>query len=447
MTTEEPGDIRAARPGGGGHRSTARTNVPLAGQPKHRDIYEALGRQLDRLPAGAPLPPERELCELYRASRPTIRRALERLEADRRIVRQRGRGTFVARPKIDLALELTSLSEDMLAHGVNPGSKLIDVSRLEADAEIARRLGIETGSEVLRVERLRLGDGEPVALEVLFVSTNRFDGISAALGLGKSFYQLLHTDYGVELASAEETIEAVAASPREARLLGVEVGTPVLLLSRRTVDTAGQPTEYVHSIYRADRFRLRSFLVRPATSRASLDGVPNLRLGTVGDVPQMARVFVDAWRGAYQGIVDQEILGALDETEIATWLRALMGSPNQATVVAVSPDGSVVGFSRFGEDPEDPRRGQIYSVYVAPSQARRGIGRALVRHALADLGEHGRRVVTLWVFEANAAALSFYASLGFTPDGARRVEPQYRAQEVRLVRDVAAPPAGGGGRS
>lgn len=431
---------------GSGDQSTdARVTTGANGgfpRSKHRDLYEALGRRLEHLSGGAALPTERELCELYGVSRPTVRRALQRLETDGRIVRHRGRGTFAAQPKIDLALALTSLSEDMLAHGVNPGAKLIEVSRLEADPEIAAQLGLADGAEVLRVERLRLADGEPVAIEILFVSTARFDGISAALGLGKSFYRLLHTDYGVELASAEETIEAVAAGPREVKLLGVPPGAPVLLLARRTVDTSGRPTEYVRSVYRADRFRLRSFLVRPPAPRPPLAGAPRLRLGTVGDVGQIARVFVAAWRATYPGILDGRILDALDEGEVVTWIRALMGSPNQATVVALDPDETVVGFTRFGEDPEDTRRGQVYSLYVNPGHARRGIGRALLQHALADLAGHGRRVVTLWAFEANEPTLAFYARQGFAPDGARRVEPQYGAPEIRLLRDaaIATPP-------
>ncbi len=437
LSTDTPGPAPEA---GAPARPSQLPEAPAlagAGRLKYRDLYETLAQQLDRLAPGAPLPTERELCEVYGVSRPTVRRALRQLETEQRILRQQGRGTFAARPKIDLALELTSLSEDMLAQGVVPGAKLIDVSRLQADADIEARLGLEPGGEVLRVERLRLADGDPVAIEVLFVSTARFDGISAALGLGKSFYRLLHTDYGVELASAEETIEAAAAGPREAELLEIPPASPVLLLSRRTVDTSGRPTEYVRSVYRADRFRLRSFLERPAASRAPLDRAPILRLATAADVPEAARVFVSAWRSAYPGIVDERILASLDEAEIAAWIHSLMRSPNQATVVAVSGEGRIIGFTRFGEDPEDTRRGQVFSLYVDPEEARHGVGRALLLRALDALAEHNSRVVTLWVFEANAAAVAFYRSLGFVPDGARREEPQYGAPEVRLVRHAA----------
>ncbi|MGC8635066.1 MAG: GNAT family N-acetyltransferase [Candidatus Limnocylindrales bacterium] len=407
------------------------------GHQKSRELYETLARDVGRLSAGAPLPTERELCEAHGVSRATVRRALRELELEQRIFRRQGLGTFVARPKIDLALALTSLSDDMLAHGVMPGAKLIDISRLTADAEIALQLGVEEGAEVLRVERLRLADGDPVGIEVLFVSAARFDGISAALGLGKSFYRLLHTDYGVELASARETIEAAAAAPREAQLLGIPPAAPVLMLSRRTVDTSGQPAEYVRSVYRADRFRLRTVLARPADDSTANEQAPVLRMATNADVPQIARVFVAAWRSAYPGILEDRVLDALDEGEVADWIQGLMRSPNQATLVATSRDDQVVGFARFGEDPEDTRRGQIFSLYVAPEEARHGVGRALLTRALAALAEHGVRLVTLWVFEANAAAIAFYRSFRFSPDGARRVEPQYGAPEIRLARDAA----------
>jgi GntR family transcriptional regulator len=417
--------------------------APVATRTKYRDLYEALAQRLEHLAGGSPLPTERELCEVYGVSRPTVRRALEQLEVEQRIYRQQGRGTFAARPKIDLALELTSLSEDMLAQGVVPGAKLIDVSRLKADAEIRARLGLDPDGEVLRVERLRLADDEPVAIEVLFVSTARFNGLSAALSLGKSFYQLLHTDYGVELASAEETIEAVAAGVREARLLEIPTGAPVLLLARRTVDTSGRPTEYVRSLYRADRFRLRSILERPAASWTPLDRAPTVRLALGTDVPEIAHVYVSSWRSAYPGIVDRDVLASMDEVEIATWVRALMRAPNQATLVAVSRENKVIGFARFGEDPEDNRRGQIFSLYVAPEEARRGVGRALAMRALEALAEHRTGVVTLWTFEASAAALSFYRSLGFDLDGARRVEPRYGAPEVRMIHRAAVEPSNG----
>ncbi len=131
------------------------------------------------------------------------------------------------------------------------------------------------------------------------------------------------------------------------------------------------------------------------------------------------------------------MLDALDEADIADWLGTLTSSNGPTTWTVESSDGEILAFSRHGEDPADSRRGHIYSLYVAPSARGRGIAKALLDHDLQLLSERGLGVVTLWVFEQNLAARSLYASFGFVPDGAHRVEPQYGAQEIRMRRTPA----------
>ncbi len=159
-----------------------------------------------------------------------------------------------------------------------------------------------------------------------------------------------------------------------------------------------------------------------------------LRLATPADAPGLARVFVLAWRSGYVGIVEEPVLDALDEIEIADWLGTMTSSNGPTTWLAESADGGVLAFSRHGEDPEDSRRGHIYSLYVDPAATGRGIAKALLDHDLQLLGERGLGTVTLWVFEHNQAARGLYTSFGFLPDGARRVEPQYGAPEIRMRR-------------
>ncbi len=399
---------------------------------KSRRLRESMVEIIRGLPEGAALPTERELCERFDVSRGTVRQVLQRLEDEHRIYRRQGKGTFVAPAKIEQRFGLTSHTEEMRASGHEPSSKLIDLSRLPAPPEVAAALALPEAAEVLQIERLRLADGEPIAVEVLYLNAERFDGISAALGEDVSFYQLLHSEYGVELDSAEETIESVIASPRVARLLGCVQPAPLLQLSRLTLDARGRPVEYVRSLYRGDRFRFRQRLQRPneVGHRES-----SLRTGTANDAPALASVFVAAWRASYRSVVPDDVIDALDEAEITGWLRTLVVAPGQTTVVVQSTDGGAIGYIRYGTDPTDARNGHVYGLYVHPAHNRRGYGRQLLERALADLAHKGYDIVTLWVFEDNEAARKLYTAMGFAPDGARRVEPQYRTDEVRLRRD------------
>ena len=261
----------------------------------------------------------------------------------------------------------------------------------------------------------------------------RFEGIATELDETQSLYQLLHSRYGVDLASTEETIEAVLASEGEAELLGMLPGAPLLRLSRQSRDADGIPTEYVRSLYRGDRFRFRTHLERSVlVPPVALD--VRLRAGVPEDAAGLAAVFVSAWRDSYPGIVADAILEALDEREIADWLRTLIAADGSTMTVAEAGSHELVGFCRHGGDPDDGRRGHVYSLYVAPGAGGRGLGRRLLAHALDDLQQRRLDPVTLWVFERNEPALRLYASFGFAPDGGRRVKPEYGADEIRLRR-------------
>ena len=231
--------------------------------PKYQSVHDALLVSIERQPAGTAMPTERELCLTFGVSRATVRQALGQLEIEQRIYRRQGKGTFVARPKIEQRLELMSHTEGMRESGIVPSSKLLDVRRFPAGLDVGAQLELSPKAEVLRIERLRLADGDPIAIEVLYLNADRFDGITSALSDNASLYQLLSSNYGVELASAEETIEAVVAEGREAGLLKCQPGMPLLMLSRRSMDTSDQPTEFVRSLYRGDRYRFQTGLQRP----------------------------------------------------------------------------------------------------------------------------------------------------------------------------------------
>ena len=183
---------------------------------KGQRLRESLVEIIRKLPEGSALPTERELSERSDVARATVRHVLQGLEAEQRIFRRQGKGTFVALAKIEEPLGLTSHTEEMRS-AARPGleadrrsaaARPESTSRLRSASTSARRSSsIETASPRGR---------RAIALEVLFLNAERFDGITASLGDDVSFYQLLRSDYGVELDSAEETIEAVVAAARSA---------------------------------------------------------------------------------------------------------------------------------------------------------------------------------------------------------------------------------------
>jgi GntR family transcriptional regulator len=223
--------------------------------PKYFAVKEQLLDSIRDLPEGSPLPTERVLAEEYGVSRTTVRQALADLLVEGRVYRLQGKGTFVARPKVVQTLALTSYTQDMQARGLSPASRVIAAERLPAFPEVAEMLELPPRTEVLRVQRLRLANLEPMAVETLFVEAARFPGLEERLTDNGSFYALLRTEYGIALEEAEETIESGIASPSDSQLLGTEMGWPMLLLTRRTWDVEGRPVEFVRSLYRGDRYR------------------------------------------------------------------------------------------------------------------------------------------------------------------------------------------------
>ena len=408
--------------------------------PKYQSVHDALLLTIKGLPAGTAMPTERELCLTYGVSRATVRQALGQLELEQRIFRRQGKGTFVARPKIEQRLELMSHTEGMRERGIVPSSKLIDVRRIPAGLDVGSQLGLSPKAEVLRIERLRLADGDPIAIEVLYLNADRFDGITAALSDNGSLYQLLSSNYGVELASAEETIEAVIAEGRDAALLKCQPGMPLLMLSRRTLDTGGQPTEFVRSLYRGDRYRFQTGLQRPrqwnGASVHSSDAL-TIRVAQPHDAEGLASVFIDAWRGAYRGVVDDAIIDALQHGDIASWMRNLIANTAARTLVAEAA-GALLGFIRFGDDADDATNGHIFALYVSSGASGKGVGRQLLERAIGELDPFATRPVTLWVFKRNDRARRLYEAAGFAPDGQERVEDLYRAPEIRMTRTPKA---------
>jgi GntR family transcriptional regulator len=222
--------------------------------PKYYAVKRHLLDLIDALPPGSLVPTERVLTVELQTSRTTVRRALSELVGEGRLVRRQGSGTYVAEPKITWPLQMTSFTEQASANGYTTSTRLLDAVRTHADEEIAARLSVHPGASTYCIERLRLVDGTPMAVETSHLSVARFPGLIPELRRKSSLYRVLAESYGVTPVEAEETIETASASPREAGLLDVDTGAPILVLGRHSFDADGTPIEYVRSWYRGDRY-------------------------------------------------------------------------------------------------------------------------------------------------------------------------------------------------
>jgi GntR family transcriptional regulator len=207
---------------------------------------------------GDRLPSERELAERLDVSRSTLRLALHDLERAGVVVRRPGRGggTFVASPKVERDLgSFTGLGEYIRRQGLVAGARVIAVGLIPVGPSVAGALRIRPGEPVVAVTRVRLADGEPIALERSRFPAERFPGL-AEQALGGSLYELLRKKYGETPARAVERIEPVAADCEAAGLLDVPPGTPLLAVERVAYNPAGDPIEHATDLFRGDRTRV-----------------------------------------------------------------------------------------------------------------------------------------------------------------------------------------------
>ncbi len=207
---------------------------------------------------GDRLPPERELAGRLDVSRSTLRLALHDLERAGTVIRRPGRGggTFVASPRIERDLgSFAGLGEYIRRQGLVAGARVLAVALTRAEAPVAAALRLGTGEAVVAVTRVRLADGDPIALERSWFPAARFPGL-AEQALGGSLYELLRDRYGDAPERAVERIEPVAAEDETASLLDVEPGTPLLSVERVAYNRAGDPVEHARDLFRGDRTRV-----------------------------------------------------------------------------------------------------------------------------------------------------------------------------------------------
>lgn len=246
--------------------------------PLHFQLRSYLLQQIESgaLKPGDAIPAERELVSRFGISRITVRQAIGDMMAEGFLYRQHGKGTFVRSHRIEQELStLTGFVEEMAARGLTPGAKLISAEMVESDRKIAAALQIQPGDQALKILRVRLANGELMALEVTYYPADVGERLLKE-DLEGGLWALLEDKFGIEIDWADETIGCVVPDETIARHLGCKKGTAVLVVERTTYTPDGRPMEWCRGYYRADRYSYRARLKRKAhrASHVSLPSAP-----------------------------------------------------------------------------------------------------------------------------------------------------------------------------
>ena len=207
--------------------------------------------------SGQRLPNEGKLAATFGVSKVTVRQALRDLSDVGYVRREQGRGTFVSRPKLGQGpRELTSFSQEMRRHHLTASSRILERFEIGATDRVSEALQIPTGEDVFVLKRLRLADGEPMAIQTAHIPVRLVPGMVDEDMENVSLYELLQSRFGLQPWSARETYSAIAVEAAASELLRVPRGAPALAVERVTYLATGKPFEFVQSLVRGDRYSI-----------------------------------------------------------------------------------------------------------------------------------------------------------------------------------------------
>lgn len=222
---------------------------------RYQQISKVLGGQIiDGLyPSGTQLPTEQALSLQFQVNRHTVREAIKELKNDGLIYSVRGRGHFVTTHKITYPLsEKVRFTQNILAANLLPGSKLLDIAKLEASVEISTRLSLSPADSVFKLEILRTVNQIPFSVATSYLPAERFSGLDKLISGSFSLYALLKKHFQIEPVRQESLIEVSLPDPKEMQLLQIPSRHPLLVVRSLACDNCSCPVEYVVTRTRGD---------------------------------------------------------------------------------------------------------------------------------------------------------------------------------------------------
>ena len=241
--------------------------------PYYYQLRQLLERAVSsgELDVGEQIPTEGALCELYGVSRTVVRQALSDLEREGLVTRVKGKGTFVAGPKISehVIQSLTSFHEDVAASGERLETRVLRLERQPVSAHVAEILRLPDAEQIVLLERLRLVNGEPLVLTTAHMPYSLCAPVLELDMTNRSLFETFERHLGLTLHRGTRAIDAGLASRDVAQQLGIHEGSPVLIFTGVTYLEDDRPIEYFVGVHRGDRSRFEVELFRPGAARTA----------------------------------------------------------------------------------------------------------------------------------------------------------------------------------
>lgn len=232
--------------------------------PIHTQLSSIIRKMIEEgeLKEGDSITAERELCSMQDVSRMTVNKAISTLVSEGLLYRVQGKGTFVAKNKKKYQFSnIRGFTDVMKEKGINIRTDILSFEMEIPSELIKRKLGIsDDTTNIYKIVRLRYTDGEPFAIETVYLSEVSCKGFTKGMLDNNSLYKILNETYNHKITKANQSIEPIVLSKEESRLLEAEEGSLALKIQRNSYNMQKEPIEYTISVFRSDKFQYELIL-------------------------------------------------------------------------------------------------------------------------------------------------------------------------------------------